>query len=152
VTASDRINDELDRILAENPHLFHEVLEAAQKVHRDLATNPAGFVDEYQKDGSGRGFILEVLPRHDQFALWVQFTIVPRDRLAQIARESSYWVRARRRKVKTAILPSDRESRAGAIGDPRRSAGTGTLLKRHSRNPGQHPVGFHAELRRGERA
>jgi hypothetical protein len=69
-----------------NPHLFHEVLEAAQKVHRDLATNPAGFVDEYQRDGSGRGFILEVLPRHDEFALWVQFTIFPRDMLVQIAR------------------------------------------------------------------
>ena len=36
--------------------------------------------------GSGRGFVLEALPRHNEFALWIQFTIVPPERLVQIAR------------------------------------------------------------------
>jgi hypothetical protein len=86
VTSSDQTNNELDRIFLDNPPLFNEILEGARKIHRDLSTRPEGLIDEYQPDGSGRGFVLEVLPRHHEFALWVQFTIFPLDRLVQIAR------------------------------------------------------------------
>jgi hypothetical protein len=72
--------------LLDNPPLFHEILEGARDIHRELSAHPEALVDEYQPDGSGRGFILEVLPRHEEFALWVQFMIVPRERLVQIAR------------------------------------------------------------------
>ena len=84
VTSSDRTNDDLDQILQDNPSLFHEILEGARKIHRELSAHPEAWIDEYQPDGSGRGFVLEALPRHQEFALWVQFTIVPRDRLVQI--------------------------------------------------------------------
>jgi hypothetical protein len=72
--------------LLDNPPLFNEVLEGARTIHRELSTDPERFIDEYQQDGSGRGFVLEPLPRHDEFALWIQFTISPPERLVQIAR------------------------------------------------------------------
>jgi hypothetical protein len=72
--------------LQDNPPLFHEILEGARTIHRRLSTDPEGLIDEYQPDGSGHGFILEVLPRHHEFALWIQFTIFPPERLVQIAR------------------------------------------------------------------
>jgi hypothetical protein len=61
-------------------------LEGALKIHRDLSANPEEFVEGYRRDDSGRGFVLEVLPRRDEFALWVQFTIAPLDRLVEIVR------------------------------------------------------------------
>jgi hypothetical protein len=84
--SSDRASDELARTYLDNLPLRNEILEGALKIHGELSTNPEGFVDEYQRDGSGRGFVLEALPRHDEFALWVQFTIFPLDRLVEIVR------------------------------------------------------------------
>jgi hypothetical protein len=86
VTSNARTNHELDRILLDNPPLLHEILEVALKIHQDLSTNPEGFVDEFEWDGTGRGFVLEALPRHGEFALWVQFTVLPSERLVAIAR------------------------------------------------------------------
>jgi hypothetical protein len=72
--------------LLDNPPLFNEILEGARRIHRQLSTDPEGLIDEYQPDGSGRGFVLEALSRHNEFALWIQFTIVPPEMLVQIAR------------------------------------------------------------------
>ena len=49
-------------------------------------TNPERFVNEYRRDGSGHGFVLQVLPHREDFALWVQFTVSPLDRIVLIAR------------------------------------------------------------------
>jgi hypothetical protein len=70
----------------DNPHLFNEILERVLKIRSDLLTNPQGFVEEYLRDGRGRGLILEVFPRHTEFALLVQFAIYPVKSLVKIVK------------------------------------------------------------------
>jgi hypothetical protein len=61
VTSDDEPNNELDRILGDNPQIFDEILDGALKIRSDLLTDPQSFVEEYLRDGRGRGIVLEVL-------------------------------------------------------------------------------------------
>jgi hypothetical protein len=70
----------------DNPHLFTEILDGALRIRSDLATKPQSFVEEYLRDGRGRGIVLEVLPRHSEFALLVQFAIYPFKSLVKIVK------------------------------------------------------------------
>ena len=86
VTSDDEPNNELARILVDNPHLFNEILDAVRKVRSVLLTDPQSFVEVYLRDGRGRGILLEVLPHHEEFALLVQFATYPFQSLVKIVK------------------------------------------------------------------
>src|SRR5262249_40122366 len=86
VTSSDRTNDELDRILLDNPPLFHETRRGRGRSIRSCRRTPAPCTPDAHPNARGAGCPLARPPCPHESALWVQFLIVPRERLVQIAR------------------------------------------------------------------
>ena len=75
MTSSEETNNQLARLLLENPDLRHAITLASDQIDKHLATDPRKFADEYRPDGTAIAF---------EPPLWVQFAIFPPDRRVQI--------------------------------------------------------------------